>query len=220
MRTTILRAQAGEPVHKWAVRTAASFLDDSPDERGQDARENRDLLIAEITKTHDRLSVCPGPVEIEKDYHETRAEYEERCRLIEAEGPPPPDPTLVAKHAQHCARYPWITFYLGYRTSPVEIPDSVEPPRPVKPPRDRFTAMSIRKARERARTRGTLIDPRWEASAEVMYLDVVAEIGTCPPMVDADGQRVFTLDRYPKPKRGYVPGNIRWANKSEQRDNR
>jgi hypothetical protein len=226
-RSVVIRVQGGwlpsTATHWQSVMTTASFLDHAPTEQGQEARENRDHLVAEIRKAHARLTAPPpdlSSIEIEREWPgEEDWEYEARCREIRSQPPPPPDPALVAKHQQNCSLYPWITFRLGYRTSPVVLVEPVEAPRPVRPPRDPFTLMSVRKARERARTRGTLIDPRWEVSTDTMYLDVVAEIGTCPPMVDPDGKRVYTLDRYPKPKRGYVPGNIRWANKSEQRDN-
>jgi len=217
-RVTILKVQSGEPVAEWSVRAAASFLDHPPTEQGREAREGRDRLIIDIRKTHERLSVRPTPpemIEIEQFPGEPRDEYEARCESIRSHVPEP-DPVLVARHADHCSRYPWITFYLGYRTSPVpNLATASEP----KQARDALTAMSVRKARERARTRTILIDPRWKASSETMYLDIITEIGICPPMVDVHGKRVYTLDRIVN-KRGYVPGNIRWADKSQQTENR
>jgi hypothetical protein len=135
-------------------------------------------------------------------------------------GPPLPDPALVARHAEHCASHPWITFYLGYRPSPISEPLVIEDPvKVIRAPRDRLTLMSCRKARERHRERGIPMEPDWVASLDVMYRDVIAAIGVCPADVDEYRQRIFTLDRYPKPKRGYTRGNLRWADKSQQRDN-
>src|SRR5262245_26425808 len=124
-------------------------------------------------------------------------------------GPPSPDPHLLAEHRGDCRVYPWICSRLGYCPPPVGSPPATES-RPVQAPRDRFTLTSCRKARDRAKEHGHPIEPHWAASVPVMYTDLVESIGICPPDVNEDGRRVFTLDRI-KNKLGYVPGNLRWA---------
>jgi len=173
VRATVLRIQMGRvPTfdQEWiAVQTAASFLDSPPTEQGQEARSNREVMIIQIIKAHARLSAPrpdPSTIELCWDPERTQEEADEEIRCILDNWTP--DPKFAAEHAQHCAQYPWITYRLGYRTSPVEIIEPIAPPRPLRPEKDRFTLMSVRKARERARDRDQPIDARWEASAQTI----------------------------------------------------
>jgi hypothetical protein len=123
---------------------------------------------------------------------------------------------LEAQFQKMLVQYPWIAYGLGYGPPPVPLRVSTQT---IRPERHAFTLISCRKARERAQEKGRPIHPAWATSLSVMYDDVVKEIGFCPEDAYPNGTRVFTLDRFPKPARGYVPGNIRWADKSQQRDN-
>jgi hypothetical protein len=140
---------------------------------------------------------------------EVIARLQENLRVIER------------KLAEMVSAHPWTAFRLKIGPDPTSDAYRTAVPKPVKPPRDLFTYTSVKKARERAADSDGRIKilPRWASYQSAMYDEVVAEIGICPPDVDANDVRVYTLDRFPKLTRGYVPGNIRWADKSQQRDN-
>jgi hypothetical protein len=225
-RKTVIAVQSGWVPHRdqeWIqVQTAASFLDYPPTEASENARADRIRIIAEITKTFTRLSAPPHSTldEIRKGLP---WEPEDTDEEIDAQGqdifdtwePPPPDPALVRLHALNCAQYPWITYRLGYRPIPVEGQEPAEDP---KPERHALTLTSCRKARERAKEREIYILPRWAACLNLMYQEIVAEIGLWPEQRDVNGERVYSIDRIVNAK-GYRPGNLRWADKSQQRDN-
>lgn len=60
--------------------------------------------------------------------------------------------------------------------------------------------------------RGIKMCRRWKNNPEAWCEDILKIIGPRPSGL--------TLDRYPNNNRGYYPGNIRWATRSEQQRNR
>jgi hypothetical protein len=169
-----------------------------------DLSDSDDYLVAETRSRQEDLSrFHPGGVRapVEEPTWSTRESPEVIARLQENLG------VVEHKVAELVLEHPWIAFRLGVGPNPtVRSTRSTEP----APRRHVPTDRSVKKARERHRERGIPMYPPWAASQSVMYTDVVQDIGLRP--------KGKTLDRIVT-KKGYVPGNIRWATYPEQRDN-